>query len=103
MADIDPITGLPRELGAFEDISKEDQTIRVGLIKKKFGKPYTVVTGLDVRGVDAKEVLKALKAKFACGGSYKEGKLELQGNYLRGIREALVKQGFESENIEVKA
>lgn len=102
MVEIDPITGLPKELAAFEDLSREAQTITVQIIKKKFGKPYTTITGIDSRGIDAKEVLKALKAKFACGGTYKEGKIELQGNYLKGIRDALVTQGFEPENIEIK-
>jgi translation initiation factor 1 len=100
--DIDPITGLPKELGAFEEISKESQVITVTVIKKKFGKKYTLVEGLEGKGIDTKEVTKALKGKFACGGTFKDGRVELQGDYRSRIKEALTKLGFEPENVQIK-
>lgn len=100
--EIDPITGLPKELGAFEEISKESQAISVYTIKRKFGKKYTLVEGLEGKGIDTKEVTKALKGKFACGGTFKEGRLELQGDYRSRMKEALMKLGFEPENIQIQ-
>ena len=35
MPEIDPITGLPKELGVWENIAKESQKITIKLIKKK--------------------------------------------------------------------
>lgn len=100
--EIDPITGLPKELGVFEDISKDAQSIKVYVIKKKFGKKYTVIEGIDSKELQAKDITKSLKNKFACGGTSKEGKIELQGDYRPQIRDVLVKMGFNSENIVIK-
>lgn len=100
--DIDPITGLPKELGTFEEISRENQVIVVSLVKKKFGKKYTIVEGIDDKGIDPKEVAKRLKNKLACGGTYKDGKIELQGNYLSDIKQILGGFGFSPENIVIK-
>lgn len=99
--EIDPITGLPKELGTFEEISREEQVINISLIRKKFGKKNTVVEGIDGKGIDPKEVAKKLKSKLACGGTYKEGKIELQGDYLHQIKDILIDSGFSSENIVV--
>ena len=100
--EIDPITGLPKELGVFEDISKDAQSINVHVIKKKFGKKYTIIEGIDSKDIKSKDIVKRLKSKFACGGTSKDGKVELQGDYRSQIRDVLVKEGFNSANIIVK-
>ena len=100
--DVDPITGLPKELGVFEEISKEGQQITVSMIKKKFGKKYTVIEGIDSKDINLKDIAKNLKSKFACGGTYKNGNIELQGDYRSKIKKALVELGFKLENILVK-
>lgn len=99
---IDPITGLPKELGTWENITKENQQITVSLEKRKFGKKYTVVTGLNENEVDIKDIAKKLKNKFACGGSGKNGVIELQGDHIRNVREELIKLGFPAETIQLK-
>ena len=102
MTDIDPITGLPKDLGVWETITKESQKITAKVIKKKFGKKYTVVEGIDNKDVNLKDLVKKLKSKFACGGTAKETYLELQGDHLKKIREALVEVGFPPETIDIK-
>ncbi|MGM5483886.1 MAG: stress response translation initiation inhibitor YciH [Nanobdellota archaeon] len=102
MVDIDPITGLPKELGVWEDIAKENQKVVVKLITKKYGKKHTVIEGIDSKNFNIKELLKKLKSKFACGGTSKDGSIELQGNYLSKARSVLVELGFPNESIEVK-
>ena len=52
MVEIDPITGLPKELSVWENIAKQDQEIIVELEKKKFGKVYTVIRGLNEKDID---------------------------------------------------
>jgi translation initiation factor 1 len=103
MVDIDPITGLPKELAAWDNIAKEGQTIVVKIIKKKFGKQYTIVEGINTSDVDIKDIAKKLKNKFACGGTAKKDVVELQGNHLSTIKDALVEIGFSPETIKVEA
>ena len=101
MVEFDPITGLPMELSAWDNIAKEGQKIVVRIIKKKFGKQYTIIEGLNASEVNIKDVAKKLKNKFACGGTAKKDIVELQGNHLNNIKDALVGMGFAPESIEV--
>ena len=94
--------GLPKELCVCEAIAKESQKITVMLDKKKFGKTYTVISGINEHEVDIKDVAKRLKNKFACGGTAKEGQIELQGDHRRNAKEELAKIGFLPDTIEVK-
>jgi translation initiation factor 1 len=102
MDEIDPITGLPKELSSWEDIAKENQTIEVTIKKGKFGKESTVVDGLDPKSVNLKEIAKGLKEKFACGGTVKDNKIELQGNHLSKIKDALSELGFDVSQVQIK-
>ena len=100
MPEVDPITGLPKELGVWENIAREGQKIKVVLEKKKFGKKYTVVKGINQHEVNIKEIAKKLKNKFACGGTAKDGLVELQGDHTREIKKELIKLGFPPDSIE---
>ncbi len=102
MSEIDPITGLPKELGAWETITKEGQTIRVYLEKKKFKKYSTMIEGIDEKEVSLKDLAKKLKEQFACGGTAKDGKIELQGDHKSKVKQFLVKMGFPPDTIEVR-
>jgi translation initiation factor 1 len=102
MNDRDPITGLPKELGAWDTIVKEDQTITVGLAKRKFGKVYTVIKGLKNSELNLKDLCKKLKSKFACGGTAKDGVIELQGDHSKDMRAELISLGFSPDTIKVK-
>jgi translation initiation factor 1 len=100
MPEIDPITGLPKELGIWDNIAKENQKITAKIIKKKFGKKYTVIQGINKNEVDVKDVTKQLKNKFACGGTHKEGMIELQGDHMKDLKKELIKLGFSPDQIE---
>ncbi|MBI4738228.1 stress response translation initiation inhibitor YciH [Candidatus Woesearchaeota archaeon] len=102
MSEICSMCGLPKELCVCETIAKEDQFIEVAVEKRKFGKTYTIITGIDFKEVDGNNLLKKLKNKFACGGTIKEGKIELQGDHKNRARAVLVQLGFASETILVK-
>ncbi|MBS3157088.1 stress response translation initiation inhibitor YciH [Candidatus Woesearchaeota archaeon] len=99
MSEIDPITGLPKELSIREDIAKEDQEIIVKQEKKRFGKISTIIEGIDPKEIDLKDLSKKLKSKFACGGTAKGGVIELQGDHVDGVKEELVKLGFNEGSI----
>ncbi|HLD85024.1 MAG TPA: stress response translation initiation inhibitor YciH [archaeon] len=93
--------GLPLELCICETIAKEAQKIKVLLVKKRYGKTTTVIKGIDTSKIDVKELLKTLKRKLACGGTYKNNEIELQGDHRERVKTVLVKEGFPSEIIEV--
>ncbi|MEM0230958.1 MAG: stress response translation initiation inhibitor YciH [Candidatus Woesearchaeota archaeon] len=97
-----PKCGLPKELCVCETIAKETQRIKVYLENKKFGKNYTVITGIDQKEIDIKKLMKTLKSELACGGTDKEGRIELQGDHRHKVKEVLVKFGFAESQIEVK-
>jgi len=102
MSEIDPITGLPKELGTWETITKEGQTIKVYLERKKFKKFSTMIEGIDEKDISLKDLAKKLKEQFACGGTAKDGKIELQGDHKSKVKQFLVKMGFPPDTIEVK-
>lgn len=93
--------GLPEDLCVCDVIVREQQKIQVTIEKKKFGKKYTIVTGFEGE-VDISDLAKKLKSKFACGGTGKSGRVELQGDHRARIKEALITIGFPSETIEIK-
>lgn len=93
--------GLPPDLCVCELIAREQQKIIIGLEKRKFGKKYTVISGMG-KGANVPDILKTLKNKFACGGTLKEGKIELQGDHKNRMRAVLVDLGFPQETIELK-
>ena len=102
MVEIDPLTGLPKELGVWENIAKENQEIRLFTIKKKFGKVNTVVEGLDGKQIDIRDLGKKLKNTLACGGTAKEGKIELQGNHKHKVKQELIRLGYPEDTIKLK-
>jgi len=81
-------------------MAKEEEKIRVSLIKKRYGKTVTILEGMS-KDVDVKKVLKQLKTKLACGGTYKNGTVELQGDHKSRVKDLLVKLGFQSDKIDV--
>lgn len=102
MSGICPKCGLVKELCVCETIAKESQIINVYLEKKKFRKYYTVIEGIDKKEIDIRDLAKKLKEQFACGGTTKEGKIELQGDHKSRVKDFLVKMGFPQESIEVR-
>ena len=94
--------GLVKELCVCETIAKESQKINVSTERKAFGKIYTVVKGIDGREIDMKDLAKKLKSELACGGTAKEGKIELQGDHRQKVKKILVKIGFSPDSIDVR-
>jgi translation initiation factor 1 len=102
MSEICVKCGLPKELCVCETIAKESQKITVKLVKKKFNKVSTIVEGIDEKEINLKDLAKRLKSQFACGGTAKEGRIELQGDHKQKVKEILIQSGFAPETIEVQ-
>ena len=96
--DIDPNFGLPTESDVFEEIAKGEQHIKVTTDRRRYGKIITIVSGLD-KNLDLKGIAKSLKEKLACGGTIKDGTIELQGDHRKQVRPILVRLGFPDESI----
>ena len=96
MVEIDPLTGLPKELLAMEEIVREQQSIKVHVEKRRYGKLVTVIDGLG-KSVDISDVAKQLKTKCATGGTSKCGLIELQGDHTRKVKDVLADMGFPVE------
>lgn len=92
---------MPEDLCVCDSISREDQQITVKVDSRRYNKEMTVVSGLSEED-DLKELASTLKSKMACGGTSKDGKIQLQGDHRRRIVDALIKEGFSRENIDVK-
>ncbi|HEV8289618.1 MAG TPA: stress response translation initiation inhibitor YciH [Candidatus Norongarragalinales archaeon] len=92
--------GLPLEICACKSIEKETTLrLKVSTEKKKFNKYVTIIEGLD--GGELERVAKEMKRKLACGGSAKEGRIELQGDHKRRAAEYLVALGYPREVVKV--
>lgn len=92
--------GLIKELCVCKEISKEKERIRVYTESKRFKKLSTIVEGFD-KGSDVRGIAKELKQKFACGGTVKDQRLELQGDHRHKIKEALMQMNYSEDQIEV--
>jgi translation initiation factor 1 len=62
--------------------------------EKRKGKVVTLVGPFNLDEEDAQKTLSALKKSLACGGAYKEGWMEFQGDIAPKVREQLDKLGF---------
>ena len=96
--DICPKCGLPKQACICGEISKSEQRIKIGIVKRRFGKITTTIMGFD-KSIDLKDIAKKLKTELACGGTIKGGVIELQGDHRKKIKEKLVKLGFKKEQI----
>src|SRR3989344_9301851 len=99
MAEIDKITGLPKDLLEFGDITKESQKIKVRVVARRFGKIVTLVSGFEDEG-EAKKLEKEMKRKLACGGTTKGKEIVLQGKHGAAVKGILMKNGYREELID---
>lgn len=101
MSEVCSKCGLPKELCVCETIAKKDQQIRITVVKRKFGKLITIVEGIDEKSIDVKDLAKKLKNKLACGGTVKEGIIELQGDHAHKAKSILIALGFSQETVKI--
>ena len=102
MADICPTCGLPKDLCVCSEIDREQQRIRIRLETRKFGRPTTIVDGINDKNTNLASTAKKLKGVCACGGTAKNGQILLQGDHREKVREYLIKLGYPEGNIELQ-
>lgn len=101
LAEVCKHCGLPVELCVCGTMAKEAAKIKVYTERRSFGKFVTIVEGIE-KDANPKEVSKKLKTKLACGGTFKEGKIELQGDHKNKVKQLLLSLGFSENQIEVE-
>jgi len=94
MATICTVCGLPKELCMCEEIAREQQQIKIFTDTRRYGKIVTVVEGFNSADIDLIELARKLKNKCAAGGTHKDGRIELQGDHKKKVKETLIEMGF---------
>lgn len=62
--------------------------------EKRKGKPITILEGYTGATEDFKALAKELKTKLSVGGSFKDDKIIIQGDYREKIMQILKDKGF---------
>lgn len=77
-----------------------EQRLEAHLDKKnRGGKIATIVKGFEGTEEDLKSLAKTLKTLCGVGGSAKDGKIIIQGNFRDKIMDFLVKQGYKVKRV----
>ena len=67
--------------------------------EKRKGKPITILEGYTGASSDFKKLAKELKTKLSVGGSFKDDKIIIQGDYRVKIMEILKEKGFKVKRV----
>ena len=101
MSETCPKCGMPQDLCVCDDIARDEEKITVRIDTRSFGKEMTVIEGLSDEA-DIDELASTLKSKLACGGTAKNGEIQLQGDHTRRIKEVLADEGFDESQIDIQ-
>jgi translation initiation factor 1 len=83
------------------ELDAEKAQITVSTEIRRFNKPVTIVQGM-LDNKDALSITKYLKNKIGTGGTFKEGKIMLQGNHKGEVAKLLIAFGFDEKIIAVR-
>jgi translation initiation factor 1 len=62
--------------------------------EKRRGKPVTLTGPFSLEKKEAADLIKVLKKKLGCGGAFKDGWMEFQGDLQEKLRALLEAEGF---------
>lgn len=94
----DHITEPSKEKEDASDIWLQDDPIICKYEKRK-GKPITILEGYNGATEDFKKLAKDLKTKLSVGGSFKNDKIIIQGDYRDKIMGILKEKGFNVKRV----
>ncbi|MDH7912357.1 translation initiation factor [Winogradskyella sp. SYSU M77433] len=80
------------------DIWLQDDPIICKYEKRK-GKPITILEGYNGAAEDFKKLAKDLKTQLSVGGSFKDDKIIIQGDYRDKIMAILKEKGFNVKRV----
>ncbi|AUP77440.1 translation initiation factor [Flavivirga eckloniae] len=67
--------------------------------EKRKGKPITILEGYTGANEDFKALAKDIKTKLSVGGSFKDDKIIIQGDYRDKIMKMLEDKGFNAKRV----
>lgn len=88
----------PRKTKVSNEILPPSKHFLVFQKEKRRGKTVTLVGEFQLQKDEADSILKALKKKLGCGGSYKDNWMEFQGDIPDKIRALLSEKAFRFKN-----
>jgi translation initiation factor 1 len=97
MSQMCDVCGLPKEICVCEEIAREQQEIQIYTVARRYGKMVTIVDGINTGDIDVNSLCSQLKGACACGGTAKNGTIELQGDHKSKVKQVLVRMGFNAE------
>lgn len=62
--------------------------------KRRGGGTVIVISGLPLAGAELKELAGALKKRCGCGGTVREGAIEIQGDHRETLLQELQNRGY---------
>lgn len=80
------------------DIWLQEEPILCKYEKRK-GKPVTIIDGYNGATQDFKKLAKEIKTKLSVGGSFKDDKIIIQGDYRDTIMQLLKDKGFNVKRV----
>lgn len=84
----------PKKSAASNEIKEPQKHLLVFQKEKRRGKTVTLVGEFFLKKEDALALHKKLKKKLGCGGSYKDGWMEFQGELKEKLRPLLIEKSF---------
>ncbi|MFY0604201.1 MAG: translation initiation factor [Flavobacteriaceae bacterium] len=94
----DHVSEIPEKKEEKSDIWLQDEPILCKYEKRK-GKPITILDGYNGATSDFKKLAKEIKTKLSVGGSFKDDKIIIQGDYRDKIMEMLKEKGFSVKRV----
>ena len=95
----------PEHQPTVEDAQIEDSSIwmqeepMICKYEKRKGKPITILEGYTGATSDFKILAKEIKTKLSVGGSFKDDKIIIQGDYRDKIMDMLKEKGFKVKRV----
>ncbi len=95
MSNDDSLDDLLDDLDSHDDLEHAQQVLSVRMESRRYGKPVTIVEGLDLPKSDIQAIASELKSSMGTGGTVDEGRIELQGDHRDRVPDLLRDRGFD--------
>lgn len=103
----DLMGGLPDELQELmSDVDKSSSQVEIKVERRKYGKFWAIISGLDLNESELKELMKLIKNKMACGGTTKGRDIEIllgKTDKHKELVKILVQEGFNQDSIHISS